>query len=63
MFGEWIPVEKQLPNPGKNVLAAFDDVILIAFYGNYLWYDAGTFSVFYPTHWMPLPEPPRGDGI
>lgn len=60
---QWIPVEERLPEEGRTVLAAFDDVVLIAFYGNYTWAEAATFSVFYPTHWMPLPEPPEREGV
>lgn len=56
----WIPVTERLPAEGHLVLAAFDDVALVAFYGNHSWWEAATFSAFYPTHWMPLPEPPKG---
>ena len=55
----WIPVEERLPENIKNVLAAFDDVIVVAFYSNHEWMEVATCSVFFPTHWMPLPEPPE----
>lgn len=25
------------------------------------WYDAESFKDIFPTHWMPLPEPPKGE--
>ena len=55
----WISVEERLPDNTEPVLATFDDVYLIAIYGNYMWSDVMTRSLVYPTHWMPLPEPPK----
>ena len=59
---QWIPVEERLPEDRKMVLAAVDGVVCIAFYGNYMWEEVGTYSIFYPTHWMPLPQPPKREG-
>ena len=56
---QWIPVTERLPEDSKNVRAAFDDVVLVAFYSNYEWMEAATYSLFFPTHWMPLPLLPK----
>ena len=55
----WISVKERLPETCTFVLACFDDVQVIAFYGNYQWHEAFSDQVFYPTHWMPLPEFPK----
>ena len=57
----WIPVTERLPEDRKMVLAAVDGVVCVAFYGNYMWEEVGTYSILYPTHWMPLPQPPKGE--
>ena len=56
---KWIPVTERLPETYTFVLACFDDVQVIAFYGNYQWNEAFSNQVFYPSHWMPLPEFPK----
>lgn len=58
---KWIPVTERLPEDRKMVLATVDGVVRIAFYGNYMWEEVETYSIFYPTHWMPLPQPPKAD--
>lgn len=55
----WIPVTERLPEDRKTVLATVNEVVCVAFYGNYTWREVETYSIFYPTHWMPLPEPPK----
>ena len=55
----WISVKERLPETCTFVLACFDDVQVIAFYGNYQWHEAFSNQVFYPTYWMPLPEFPK----
>ena len=55
----WIPVTERLPEDRNMVLATVDGVVRIAFYGNYMWEEVETYSILYPTHWMPLPEPPE----
>ena len=55
----WISVKERLPETCTLVLACFDDVQVIAFYGNYQWHEAFSNQVFYPTYWMPLPEFPK----
>lgn len=61
-YPRWIPVTKRLPEDRKMVLAAVNGVVCVAFYGNYMWEEAETYNIFYPTHWMPLPQPPKREG-
>ena len=58
----WIPVTERLPEDRKMVLATVDGVVRIAFYGNYMWEEVETYSIFYPTHWMPIPQVPESEG-
>lgn len=58
----WIPVTERLPEDRKMVLATIDGVVRIAFYGNYMWEEVETYSIFYPTHWMPIPQVPESEG-
>ena len=55
----WIPVTERLPEDRRTVLATVGGVVCAAFYGNYTWAEVETYSIFYPTHWMPIPEPPK----
>lgn len=55
----WIPVTERLPETRDFVLTCFDDIQAIAYYANLSWHEAITNQVFYPTHWMPLPELPN----
>ena len=57
----WIPVTERLPEDRRTVLATVGGVVCAAFYGNYTWAEVETYSIFYPTHWMPIPEPPESD--
>lgn len=59
-MAEWIPVTERLPDNRNYVLACFDDIQAIAYYDDSMWREVITHAVFYPTHWMPLPEPPEG---
>ena len=53
---EWISVEKRLPDVGVEVLVYSEIVGICVGY-----YDVDAFGYFYVTHWMPLPEPPKGE--
>ena len=52
----WIPVTERLPDFGVDVLiySKIDSVCLS-------YYDGDSFGHYYVTHWMPLPEPPKGE--
>ena len=67
-FQEWISVEERLPEYGEKVIAGdtIEDYVGIATlqkdkFGDYwLWRDTELeFGEF--THWMPLPQPPKGE--
>ena len=65
-WGKWIPVTERLPSREGKYLTAFSkgevgqNVFLIFRGSSTKWYfnseDTGEV-----THWMPLPEPPKGD--
>lgn len=59
-MSEWISVDSALPRIGERVLI-FTGQALEA-----VMYSRGRFNRFgvdidYATHWMPLPEPPKGE--
>jgi hypothetical protein len=63
----WIPVEERLPEDdrdGRHVLVWYAGLCDVGWYGNGEWY-AACASGCKPdepvTHWMPLPEGPKGD--
>ena len=52
----WIPVTESLPDIGIEVLVySEDDGICVDYYAG------DSFGYFDVTHWMPLPEPPKGE--
>lgn len=60
--GEWIRAEERLPDNGETVLTVDNEGYMIVA----SWYELGGW--FLPvcranpvTHWMPLPEPPKGE--
>ena len=61
---KWQPIETA-PRDGTVILAAHSGAVFDAWWdGVSAWVDGTTsditddFVEFYPTHWMPLPEPP-----
>ena len=59
---EWINVKDGLPKSSCNLIVFADGYVCEAEYGDLgdlecVFYEA--FSQIYPTHWMPLPEPPK----
>lgn len=59
---EWISVEERLPEEGSCVLAysefGIGYSICVKYYRHKRFWNDGGESV---THWMPLPEPPKGE--
>ena len=72
-MSEWISVLDRLPNVGEHVIVAdwysgFNYGMAKAYYKSLWFIDKDSVSVcgdayvdlgFDPTHWMPLPEPPK----
>lgn len=63
---EWISVKDRLPEKRKDVLCLFQDNTRIRNRIEISWVDSvGCFlyEAIYGevTHWMPLPEPPKGE--
>lgn len=63
---EWISVKDRLPKTGEIILAcniAGDFEILSYYNEKFISFDENGYSyeVLYITHWMPLPEPPKGE--
>ena len=65
---EWIPVTDDSPKNGVKVLIANEDIVRRGYrrpdgvwkYGAKLHERWDKLSLFPPTHWMPLPMPPKG---
>ena len=63
---KWIPVSERLPESNTSVLVADTRVDYVSFWvyaGDGLWYggEFNTWGTEDITHWMPLPQPPKGD--
>ena len=62
---EWISVKDRLPKEGENVLVfrdngfAVSEIYMTDYEGNPMWNYTGLGGD--PTHWMPLPQPPKGE--
>ena len=60
---EWIPVTERLPDNDTYILVTTDGVTASAYWHNdrfYAFTAIGVATVGCVTHWMPLPEPPKG---
>jgi len=62
---DWIRIEDSLPEPHDEVLATseYDKWIVIAVRKKTRWFNSWDVNSqqavpIFPTHWMPLPEPP-----
>ena len=64
-IAKWIPVTERLPEDEKKVLCILDDgffCILEWKSWDWLWDDGhNVYAEKDVTHWMPLPEPPKGE--
>jgi hypothetical protein len=61
---EWIPVTERLPENDTYILATTDGVVVSAYWHNdrfYAFTANGVATVGCVTHWMPLPQPPKGE--
>lgn len=60
----WIPVEERLPEDRKIVLLGYDrsGITDCGYYDaeESEWCNYESIHVLTPTHWKPLPEPPKG---
>lgn len=57
---EWVSVEDRLPKPFENVIVFRDGKIAIDYNEGNGWF-AYDFNGKRVTHWMPLPQPPKGE--
>lgn len=60
----WVETEKQMPEPGKPVLVRFETGAMtvghaIPWRTPYFAKRGGRPFKLFPTHWRPLPEPPK----
>ena len=61
---EWIPVEERLPHNNTYINVVTDGVVAQAYWHSDRFYAVtaiGVAVVGGVTHWMPLPEPPKGE--
>lgn len=58
---KWIPVTERLPETTCTNLASCGEVMFLAYYDGKQWRSSGTLRVVPVKHWMPLPEPPKGE--
>ena len=66
---EWISVTERMPEIGQKCLIANREIVVRGWLrpdgvwktgvsSDEIW---STFSLYQPTHWMPMPEPPKED--
>jgi hypothetical protein len=59
----WIPVTERLPEEGERTLTAYDNIGVNEYIGdvagNGPTWNTDECQGVWPTHWMPLPEPPK----
>lgn len=58
-MSEWISVKEQFPGLFKSVLV-FKGAVYVGSWNGHHWYNGDGGMIFGVTHWMPLPEPPKG---
>lgn len=58
---DWIPVTERLPDCADNVLAIDCDGYMSTSYYTGRWHGNGDLDEDAVTHWMHLPEPPKGE--
>ncbi len=61
---QWISVKDRLPEDGQDVLACVNGQVLISYVHGMKgfsseWGLAENGETIWPSHWMPLPEPPK----
>ena len=67
VLSKWISVKDRLPEDNSNVLGCLkigeESRIYPAFYAHGVWFDCifNETTTNYTTHWMPLPQPPKGE--
>ena len=60
---EWISVDERLPEVGESVLGyaeSMEECFVVAYSNTYRTFFCGQFPNDDITHWMPLPEAPKG---
>lgn len=62
-MAEWISVEDRLPKGNKRVLGYndFGKIVFTKWLGGVGCWIGENNGVIHITHWMPLPEPPKGE--
>jgi len=64
---EWISVKERLPEEGQDVLVCVNGQVLVSYVHGMKgfsseWGLADNGETIWPSHWMPLPEAPKGEG-
>lgn len=57
---KWIPVSERLPEYGQEVIA-YTGNLLKTIVMTYMFWNPEYDTWVHVTHWMPLPEPPKGE--